>query len=200
MIAALATVVGAIILGWQFVPSLTARLETRILIAQSPDLSSEYDRLVDQGLGLSHHVLQTPYWRSQTALYEPTAGSAFLFAIVVNYGPASADEILFSAIQSCPLPEVPPPVGTEISGVLGPLLPNHYYALLLDTLAPAQSQQSWNVANFVASTTSHQSILLHVTYRDGSLFRHSTHFALGACPDWPLPYPTSGAPYIKPDS
>jgi hypothetical protein len=199
MIAALATVAGAVILGSQYVTSLRARLETRILIAQTPDLSSEHDRLVDQGLDLSHHVVQTPYWRSQTARYEPTDGEAFLFAMVVNYGAASADQVEFSPIQSCPLPEVTSPAGTEISGVLGPLPTDHYYAVLLDTLTPTQSQQYWSVANFDAFTTSHHSILFHITYRDGLPFAHSAHFALGACADWPSEFPTSEPFNINPD-
>jgi len=191
VVVAIATLVFG---GLKYLPSLNARVETRTLIAQSPDLLVDRDRIYCESLGLKPHVVQTQYWISQTAQYDQSLGKGYLFAMIINYGPAAADSIQLSKMEWVPQPFSQQPEGVDVSGTLGPLQQDHFYAVLLDVLDPIAPARPWTVANFDLSKAHYRSILFQVTFRDRSPCAKTTHFTLGNNPNWVIKYPTSAPP------
>jgi len=195
---AVAAIAALVFAACQFLPSLTARVETRHLIAESPYLLSDRDRVITERLGLTPHIIETPYWRSSAYQHDLSRGKGYLFAMIVNFGPAIADEFQFSPIERNGTIDQSSPQGLDVAGSHGPLPEGHYYAVLLDVLEPIDPEHPWDPPNFDLSRAHFRSILFHITYRDRWPCIKTADFALGFDPDWPEAYPTSESPYVDP--
>jgi len=163
---AVAAIAALVFAACQFLPSLTARVETRHLIAESPYLLSDRDRVITERLGLTPHIIETPYWRSSAYQHDLSRGKGYLFAMIVNFGPAIADEFQFSPIERNGTIDQSSPQGLDVAGSHGPLPEGHYYAVLLDVLEPIDPEHPWDPPNFDLSRAHFRSILFHITYRD----------------------------------
>jgi hypothetical protein len=191
----------AVALGlWAILRSLTARTESHIMVARSPDLTAAQDILAYERLGLRPDVVQTSFWVAHTRTYTEATMEGYVFALFVNYGPSAIKEVSFSPIDwvAGRVPEPPP--GLLPYGHLSPLEPDHFYALLIDVFPPPPSATRWSPAIFDTSQASYQWLSFRMLYRDQLGFSHSLQFSSGVLPPELALLPTSPPLLIVVDS
>jgi hypothetical protein len=199
IIIAFAAVGGLIYYILDYLDSRKATPATAVIIAQSPRLNSDLDRLTFSSLRLSPHVVQTPFLLAQELGYDEAAGRGYLFALLINYGPAIMRTVRTSPFLCIPREGVDPRTDLDAFGDLGPIQDDTAYAILLDVIEPNQPDRPWISANFGQVPTHCLYITFEATFRDQLGRTQSLPFAVGEAPVGVTLIPTAGAPYISPE-
>jgi hypothetical protein len=199
IVIAVAAVGGLIYYILDYLGSKEATPAVAAIIAQSPRLNSDLDRVTFGSLRLSPHVVPTPFLLAQELAYDDASGRGYLFALLINYGPAMMRSVTTSPFECAPAEGVEPPTELDAFGELGPVEDDTAYAILLDVLEPIQQDRPWTPGNFPQGPLHCQYIAFDATFRDQLGRSHSLPFALGQAPPGAPLLPTAGAPYVSPE-
>jgi hypothetical protein len=136
-------------------------LQTSYYVAKSPTLDMPEDELFIEYSGLSPSIIKSGYWRS-IALSPPPDQVRYVFIIVSNYGPGTANRLKISG-EWIPREGYYPPIG--LLNLEGPpilLPPGRFLALMVDVIDsydPSVTLETQLALHF-------QSLYLLITYED----------------------------------
>lgn len=139
-------------------------LQTSYYVASSPHLRDEHDSQWFDPLHLEPKLIQTRYWLTEWAHYNTDSDKWYVFIVVQNRGTGRAKEIQISDTNWIPKQNTQAPDGwADIESSLGPLDPDEFYALLVDTVESYDPTAPWANAHFteVELTVQCQDVLGH---------------------------------------
>lgn len=145
---------------------LVAEVEVKHYIARSPDLRADEDRSWLDPIELSPSPIPTDYWLAEYREYSSESREGYLFIVVINHGPGRIKEMRISSIDWIPKRGSQAPVGIDVDGAPGILLPGHFYALLIDVLEPPSRSEPWKRASFDLASVHFERLGLEITYVD----------------------------------
>jgi hypothetical protein len=177
---------------------LEAHVEARTFIARSLDLLAEEDKSFWEAARLAPHIIKTPYWQSEQVAYNIESKKGYLFVFIINNGPGMASKLRFSEIRWYPKQGFQLPTGVRADGELGILRSEHFYALLVNVLAPVNPGVPWGPTNFDLKTADYEWVYFDVIFEDALRPDNPLPILLGQNPELGIatPWPAS----IEPES